>query len=277
MAVGHKDTNREIEPLPQLSGVFGAAEPNSGNTAGLTNERVSSYFANPKNYLDIRRYVIEIRAETVREFTANRKFSRILDVGCGDGSISLPLLNATNRLTFLDISSAMLSRVLSRVRPEHLKNVDTLNQDFLDAPLEPRSYDLIICVGVLAHVESPELVIEKVSRLLEPGGLLILECTDSANFSNKLTVMLGRVRGALARRGGYHTRLVTAESVISMASRRGLRLLSEYRHNVALPLMGKFLSQRALQRFIRLIFGTAKWNRNAWLGKECIFAFERTR
>jgi 2-polyprenyl-3-methyl-5-hydroxy-6-metoxy-1,4-benzoquinol methylase len=277
MAVGHKDTNREVEPLSQAPGASEAAVPNRGATVGLTNERVSSYFANSKNYLDIRRYVIEIRAETVREFTANRKFNRILDIGCGDGSISIPLLTATNRLTLLDISSAMLSRALSRVSPEHLKNVDTLNLDFLDAPLEPGSYDLIICVGVLAHVESPELVIEKVSRLLEPGGLLMLECTDSANFSNQLTVMIGRVRGALARREGYHTRLVTAESVISMANRRGFKLLSMYRHNVALPLMGKFLSQRALQRFIRLVFGTTKWNRNAWLGKECIFAFERTR
>jgi 2-polyprenyl-3-methyl-5-hydroxy-6-metoxy-1,4-benzoquinol methylase len=277
MAVGHKDTNRGVEALSQSEGMSEVAKAAQGNTIGLTNERVSSYFANPKNYLDIRRYVIEIRVETVREFTANREFGRILDIGCGDGSISIPLLTPTNRLTLLDISIDMLSRAISRVRPEYLKNVDTLNQDFLAAPLNPGSYDLIICVGVLAHVESPELVIEKISQLLRPGGLLVLECTDSANFSNQLTLMLGRIRRAAKKDGTYHTRLVTAESVTAMASDRGFKLLAVFRHNVALPLMGKFLSQRALQRFIRLIFGNTKWNRNAWLGKECIFAFERTR
>jgi 2-polyprenyl-3-methyl-5-hydroxy-6-metoxy-1,4-benzoquinol methylase len=275
MAVGHKDINPGIEPLSQSPEVPEVAK-NSANAPALTTERVSTYFANPKNYLDIRRYVIEIRVETVKEFTANRKFSRILDIGCGDGSISTPLLTPTTRLTLLDISSAMLSRAISRVRPEYLKNVDTLNQDFLTAPLGPGTYDLIVCVGVLAHVESPELVIEKISQLLRPGGLLILECTDSANFSNKLTVMLGRIRPAARRVGAYRTRLVTAESVTAMAGERGFKLLSVYRHNVALPLMGRFLSQRALQRFIRLIFGNTKWNRNAWIGKECIFAFERT-
>lgn len=274
MAIGPKESPRGAESVAHALGIGDKTSPSGGDTAVSTNERVSRYFTNPKNYLDIRRYIIEIRAETVQEFTANRNFSRILDIGCGDGSISIPLLTSARRLTLLDISSAMLSRALSRVSREHLKNVGTLNQDFLAAALDPDTYDLIICVGVLAHVPSPELIIEKISQLLKPGGLLVLECTDSANFSNQLTLLAGRVRGALKRGKGCHTRLISAESVIAMARRRGFRLVAEYRHNVALPLMGKILSQRTLQRLIRLFYGNTKRNRNAWMGKECIFAFE---
>src|SRR5229473_3269757 len=92
-------------------------------------EAVRRYFGESKNYLDIRHYIIEIRKETVKEFTAGRTFRDILDIGCGDGSISIPFLSATSRLTLLDLSDAMLSRALSRVRPELRENVDTINQD----------------------------------------------------------------------------------------------------------------------------------------------------
>jgi 2-polyprenyl-3-methyl-5-hydroxy-6-metoxy-1,4-benzoquinol methylase len=250
-------------------------ETEAGKTESTTPARADSvrkYFGESKNYLDIRRYMIEIRKEIVGELTAGRAFRNILDIGCGDGSISIPLLTATNRLTLLDLSDAMLARALSQVRPELLENVDTVNRDFLTAALKPRGYDLIICLGVLAHVESPQPVIERVSQLLQPGGLLILECTDSAHFTNQLTLTVGRIRSIHKRANPYRTRLVTAESVVNIAQDNGLNLLSIYRNNVALPLMGKFLSQAALQKFIRWIFGTAKRNRNAWLGKECIFA-----
>ncbi len=237
-------------------------------------DSVRQYFGESRNYLDIRRYMIEIRRETVSELTAGRVFHNILDVGCGDGSISIPLLDATNRLSLLDLSEAMLSRALSQVRPELLPNVATFHQDFLTAALQPGGYDLIICLGVLAHVEDPKPVIERVSRLLRPGGLLILECTDSTHFTNRLTLTVGRIRSILKKGHPYRTKLVSARSVVSIAQSNRLKLLSVYRNNVALPLMGKLFSQEALRKFIRSIFGTAKHNRNAWLGKECIFAFE---
>jgi 2-polyprenyl-3-methyl-5-hydroxy-6-metoxy-1,4-benzoquinol methylase len=252
-------------------------ESETGNQEPVIPARADSvrrYFGESKNYLDIRRYMIEIRKETVRELTAGRVFRSVLDIGCGDGSISLPLLTVTGHLTLLDLSAAMLSRALAHARPELLANIETMNQDFLCASLKPGGYDLIICLGVLAHVEQPEPIIERVSQLLQPGGLLILECTDSAHFSNKLTLAVGQIRRNFSGADSYRTKLVSAESVINIAQRNKLKLVSLYRHNVALPLMGKVFSQLALQKFIRWIFGDVKHNRNASLGKECIFAFE---
>ena len=45
--------------------------------------------------------------------------------------------------------------------------------------LDSKSFDLIVCVGVLAHVDSPVAVIEKVAQLARPGGSVIMEFTDS--------------------------------------------------------------------------------------------------
>jgi 2-polyprenyl-3-methyl-5-hydroxy-6-metoxy-1,4-benzoquinol methylase len=247
----------------------------TADNAGLTPERVSRYFGQSRNYLDIRRYIIEIRQASVREFLGDRTLGRILDVGCGDGSISIPLMNAKNHLTLLDVSENMLARAVSQVSPELRDKVETIHQEFLSAPLESGSYDLITCIGVLAHVAAPELVISKLVSLLRPGGLLILECTDSENFTNQLTVWIDRIRRLYRTSDAYRTRLNSAKDVVEMAKRDGLQLLSLYRYNQALPLMGKILTQNALRRIALWIFGTTKNNRNAWLGKECLFLFQK--
>jgi hypothetical protein len=62
-----------------------------------------------------------------------------------------------------------------------------------------------------------------------------------------------------------------------MGNGQGLDLLSVYRYNVALPLMGKLFSQATLRRIILGIYGTPKNNRNQWLGKECLFLFQKSQ
>ena len=115
-------------------------------------DEVKSLFESPQPYLDRRRYNIKIRAETVQHFLRNRQFTSVLDVGCGDGSASIPLLNPQRSLTLLDISSKMLSIAQSQVPPNLRANVQVMNQDFLAANLAPHSFDVIVCLGLLAHV-----------------------------------------------------------------------------------------------------------------------------
>lgn len=245
-----------------------------GVAASSTNGRVSRYFDDPKNYLDPRRYIIDVRRACVKDFVKGRDLHQMLDIGCGDGSISIPLLNERNRLTLIDISPNMLDRAMSRVSDSLQANVETIHRDFLEVPLKPSAYNLILCIGVLAHVGSPEAVIMKAASLLRPGGFLILECTDAENFTNMLTMAVGRVRKLFGQDNGYRTRLNSANSIIRMANGQGLRLVSTYRYNVALPLMSKFLSQAMLRKIIFSIYGSPTKNRNASLGKECLFLFQ---
>ena len=54
---------------------------------------VKALFEVPEKYLGPRRYDIRVRVETVQQFTKTLHFDRVLDIGCGDGAISLPLLS----------------------------------------------------------------------------------------------------------------------------------------------------------------------------------------
>jgi 2-polyprenyl-3-methyl-5-hydroxy-6-metoxy-1,4-benzoquinol methylase len=241
----------------------------SPNTSKVS--QVKMVYEKPDSYLSRRRYNINIRAETVQHFVNNTTFERILDIGCGDGSMSLTLLSSKNRLTLVDISGSMLSIARSRIPSGLLPNVEIVNEDFMSAKLVPRSYDLILCIGVLAHADSPSALVDKVTSLLRPGGTVVMESTDANHFTNRAAVLYHRLLGLL-RRPTYALNLVSAAKVIEMYRSRGLKLSAIYRYNLpAFPGMDRFVPQKVLQAMVRMTYGTPKHNRNAWLGKECLY------
>src|SRR5580700_3501046 len=116
-------------------------------------EQVKSLFEIPDKYLCPRQYDIQIRVETVQQFTENLTVDRVLDIGCGDGSLSLPLLPRCKQLTLLDLSSKMLDLARGKIPADRSRDVELINGGFLGSNLPSQSFDLILCVGVLAHVD----------------------------------------------------------------------------------------------------------------------------
>lgn len=235
-------------------------------------DRVKSFFGKPDRYILTGRPSIRIRTETVREFLQGFHFHSILDIGCGDGSLSIPLLSAANRLTLLDLSSGMLSIARSRV-PEALRNrVDLVNQDFTAANLPERQYDLILCVGVLAHVDDPLEVVHKIARLIKPGGSVIVENADAGHLLSRLWRFRSRIQNLTGERE-YHLNDLPHRTVLELFHSRGFTLVGTYRYSIGPPGMQKFLSQSQLYNGIRTIYGTAKRNRHASFGNEFLYHF----
>src|SRR5437899_5299730 len=90
-------------------------------------DEVRLVFENPDFYLKRSRYNIRIRMETINDFTQGHDYKRVLDIGCGDGSLSAPLLRAHNRLTLLDVSSAMLLKACDQIPRELIRHVEFVN------------------------------------------------------------------------------------------------------------------------------------------------------
>lgn len=106
-----------------------------------------------------------------------------LDFGCGIGRLTAPLARRFDRVTGVDVSATMLTRAsqlhagLVNCRFEH-NDVDDLSR-FPDA-----SFDLVLCLYVLQHLESVEAIesfLAEFVRVLAPTGVLVVQlCSHTA-------------------------------------------------------------------------------------------------
>jgi len=209
----------------------------------------------------------------VQEFTRGRTFQSILDIGCGNGSISLPLLTPERRLTLLDISSNMLATAREKIPTNLINHVELVNEGFMKASFEPGTYDLVLCLGVLAHVDSPADVIAKVARILKPGGCVILEFTDSYHFMGRSVVLYHRILNRF-RRSPYPLNHIREREVVRTCCENKLRTSAFYRYSLPPPGSHRMFGQKTLYQMTRMLFGPSNRNRCKWLGNEFIYRLE---
>ena len=101
-----------------------------------------------------------------------------LDFGCGSG-IMLPWLSARyTRVIGIDIDTRISNSFLKSYDftncPGSSKSRISLKESIEDAGLVKGSVDLIVVLDVLEHFDNPAKMIEQLSRLLTPGGTLIV-------------------------------------------------------------------------------------------------------
>lgn len=230
-------------------------------------DRVRALFECPSQYLDRRAFDIAMRAEVVDYFTAGRRFEHALDIGCGNGSISLPLLPRCKQLTLLDLSQSMLALAQSQIPAHRSSDVTMIRGDFCEIDLPPHSFDLICCIGVLAHVPSPAAVISKLSELATPDALVILEFTDSFHFWGVPVVVYQTLLRAKGPRL-YSLNRLRQEEVFGLCAQNGLTLNESYRYG--LPPLGSslLLSQQQMYLLTRRLFGPANQNHRRWMGNQ---------
>ncbi len=97
----------------------------------------------------------------------NNPEAKVLDIGCGNGNISLALGSMGYSVTGVDIDQASIDTASSRntfsnVRFEVL---DANSFSMIDA------FDAVVCSEVLEHLHKPYELLESIYRILKPGGV----------------------------------------------------------------------------------------------------------
>jgi 2-polyprenyl-3-methyl-5-hydroxy-6-metoxy-1,4-benzoquinol methylase len=110
------------------------------------------------------------RAQFVALATEGRS-SRILDVGCGTGILVPDILRQCPSSTIVELDFA--AEMIARNRAKHNQpNVQCLCSSIEEAPLNPESFDTILCFSVVPHLDSLDASFCKLIQLLKPGGRL---------------------------------------------------------------------------------------------------------
>ena len=102
----------------------------------------------------------------------------ILDIGSGSGPILSHLINysdAATKITGIDISSVMIARARKRLESKRPRFV---LGDLAQLPFSDQSFDCVTCCYALEHVPDARRGIEEISRVLIPGGRVLLFVTE---------------------------------------------------------------------------------------------------
>lgn len=105
--------------------------------------------------------------------------SRVLDVGCGQGTQALRLARLGYEVTALDSSPKMLAALESSLVAEPAKVRDRVQVVRADATrlagtFSPGCFDVVLCHGLLMYFADPGPVLTDLARMLAPGGTLSL-------------------------------------------------------------------------------------------------------
>lgn len=115
---------------------------------------------------------------------------RILDIGCGAGTLSFYMASKGNNVVGIDISSRVISVCKLNAKNLNLeKNVNFKVVDFLKARID-KHFDLVLCSEVLEHLVDDHLALQKIFDNLKQSGLVFI----SAPSRNAPLLRLGFLR-----------------------------------------------------------------------------------
>jgi ubiquinone/menaquinone biosynthesis C-methylase UbiE len=107
-----------------------------------------------------------------REWIGARAHGRVLEVAVGTGR-SLEFYAPGIELTGVDLSPAMLRRARRRARELELTPTFKVG-DAEQLPFDDATFDTVVCALGLCSIPRPDVAVAEMTRVLVPGGTLLL-------------------------------------------------------------------------------------------------------
>lgn len=114
----------------------------------------------------------------------------LLEFGCGTGSTAIIHAPHVKHIRAIDISPKMIEIAKSKAEAAGVRNVDfeVATIEDLDAPDE--SFDTILGLSIMHLVQDKQAVLDKVMRLLKPGGLFISSTVCISDISSLMRYVI---------------------------------------------------------------------------------------
>lgn len=117
--------------------------------------------------------------------------SRVLEVGCGAGFMTIALAERGLRVEAIDSSEAMVELARQHAREGGVDNLISLELGDVYLLASPgSSFDLVIAIGVLPWLDKPETAMREMARVAKPGGYVIVTADNRNRLSNLLDPLL---------------------------------------------------------------------------------------
>lgn len=165
--------------------------------------------------------------ELLEDLHGVRPAQRMLHVGAGEGDIDRLLAGYAREVVSCDINpddvafAAQLNADLAHVK---YAVEDGTALSFSDA-----SFDTVVCLETIEHVDDPERLLSELARVLRPGGALVLTCPshDFPITYDPINTLLRPIAGKTLPIGAYaygHSWLVREDELRSWLAAKGFEV-----------------------------------------------------
>jgi 2-polyprenyl-3-methyl-5-hydroxy-6-metoxy-1,4-benzoquinol methylase len=204
---------------------------------------VKEFFDQTGLYLH-KRFGIQLRRKIINDLIPALSYQNVMDVGCGDGTLVLDRVEKAKSVWMIDLSANMLDLAKKNIEvtfPNEAKKVKYYHGDFTSFKKEEH-FDIILLIGVLAHVPDLDSVFVKLKDLLKPDGIVVIQYSDSSNLMIQLRQLLRKVSST-------HTlNKISHNTIRRLCDENNFFVVAKKKFNF--PFFGmKFLSDTALYRF----------------------------
>jgi 2-polyprenyl-3-methyl-5-hydroxy-6-metoxy-1,4-benzoquinol methylase len=161
----------------------------------------------------------------------------LLDCASGSGEITAAVLQTGqySRATIIDISGKMLASAKQRVNESGFSGeVTFLEADvFRYRPISEEKYDVILCLGLIAHTGRLEELLRQLKAMLSPDGVILLQTTLYDHFGVKVVRWLTDRR--YVQRHGYRISYFRGTDIAASCALAGLAIRQLKRYCFGLP------------------------------------------
>lgn len=120
----------------------------------------------------------------------------VLDAGCGSATGSILLARRGFQVQAVDFSESVLKTARANVRDAGLsERIEIKQEDLLSLSFPDGSFDYVLCWGVLMHIAEVERALTELTRVLKPGGMLVISEINQSSLQRRVFVALTRLLG----------------------------------------------------------------------------------
>jgi glycosyltransferase involved in cell wall biosynthesis len=157
---------------------------------------------------------------------------KVLEIGTASGFISSELSGLGCEVTGIEQDQKMAGIAEKFCHKMLVADIETMDFDGLE------SYDAVLFGDVLEHLRNPLAVLEKVKKVLNPGGKIVLSLPNIANIFVRINLLMGRFNyshvGILDE---GHLRFFTIKTAKQLAADSGFDVISTRVTPIPLPLI----------------------------------------
>jgi len=162
----------------------------------------------------------ELEQRLILEFAAPVRGERILDIGCGDGTLTLAFWKEGASLVIGCDSDPRMIAAARSLAARHKAKIGYVIGRAEQLPFADETFDVLTAVTLLCFFPEPSNAVREMARVLRPGGRLVIG--DLGKWS--LWAVSRRIRGRLGSDTWRAARFRTAGELRALAEEAELRV-----------------------------------------------------